>query len=69
VPGSEERKWLWGQQEHAIPPVGLFVDAILRGWAGSDQETAPVPYAIPQYLTSYLTKKSDTGSGSCSTCG
>jgi hypothetical protein len=67
VPGSEERKWQWGNQEHSVPPVGLFVDAILRGWAGTER-TVDEPYTIPDYLASYLTKKDDVAGPSCSTC-
>ena len=68
VPGSEERKWQWGNQEHSVPPVGLFVDAILRGWAGTEQEPVKEPYAVPAYLVPYLTKKDNVADPSCSTC-
>ena len=68
VPGSEERKWQWGSQEHSVPPVGLFVDAILRGWAGTEQEPLNHPYTIPGYLASYLTKKDEVAGQSCSSC-
>lgn len=67
VPGGEERKWRWGEREHAAPPVGLFVDAILRGWAGSDQEGGQNSYAVPPYLASYLQKNEKPASRSC--CG
>ena len=69
VAGSDERKWQWGDQEHSVPPVGLFVDAILRGWAGNEQEAATEPYTIPVYLESYLTRKDDIAGSSCSSCG
>jgi Domain of unknown function (DUF2703) len=69
VSDSEERAWQWGSQEHAVPPVGLFVDAILRGWAGAESETPDESYAVPGYLASYLTAKADPAPGSCSTCG
>lgn len=67
VTGSEDRKWRWGAREHATPPVGLFVDAILRGWAGADQEGGEATYAVPPYLASNLSKKDSAASHSC--CG
>jgi hypothetical protein len=65
VPDSEDRKWQWGDQEHTIPPVGLFVDAILRGWAGSGQESVEESYTIPAYLASYLPKGDAAARSSC----
>jgi hypothetical protein len=65
VPDSEDRKWQWGNQEHTVPPVGLFVDAILRGWAGNEQEPVEESYTIPSYLASYLTKKESAAGSSC----
>jgi hypothetical protein len=64
---SEDRKWQWGNQAHTVPPVGLFVDAILRGWAGSESGSVDESYAIPVYLESYLTKKDTAAGASC--CG
>jgi hypothetical protein len=69
VPGSEERRWRWASQDHSDPPVGLFVDAILRGWAGETESTVEEPYAIPAYLATYLAKTGDTTGANCSTCG
>jgi hypothetical protein len=69
VTASEERKWQWGNQEHSIPPMGLFVDAVLRGWAGTEPEPAKEPYTIPAYVASYLGKKENVAGPSCSTCG
>lgn len=69
VPDSEERKWQWANQEHSVPPVGLFVEAILRGWARTEQESVDEPYTVPVYLASYLAKKDDVAGPSCSTCG
>jgi hypothetical protein len=69
LPGGEERRWQWGNQEHPAPPVGLFVDAILRGWAGVEDASGKEPYAVPPYLASYLTKKDDVPRSTCSTCG
>lgn len=69
VSGSEERTWQWGNQEHSVPPVGLFVDAILKGWAGTEHEPVTEPYTLPVYLASYLTKEDNVAGPSCSTCG
>jgi hypothetical protein len=65
VPDSEDRKWQWGNREHTVPPVGLFVDAILRGWAGTEQDTGNGSYTIPVYLASYLTKLDAAAGSSC----
>jgi Domain of unknown function (DUF2703) len=69
VPDKEERLWKWRDRAYATPPVGLLVEAILRGTAGPETDAAPAlqRYEVPDYLASYL-QKEPSQSGSCSSC-
>lgn len=70
VPATEDRIWKWRHRTYAVPPVGLLVEAILRGSAGpdADEAFAAQQYEVPAYLASYL-QKEPSQSGGCSSCG
>jgi Domain of unknown function (DUF2703) len=70
VPDREDRIWKWRDRAYATPPVGLLVEAILRGSAGPDTDVPPAtePYEVPAYLASYL-QKEPAQADSCTSCG
>jgi hypothetical protein len=69
VPDSEGRLWSWAGKEFSEPPVGLFLDLILRGARPESSVTsAQMPVDIPSYLKRYLQSSTPEVGPACRSC-
>lgn len=69
VSDSEDRLWSWGGKEFSEPPVGLFLDLILRGVRkNSSWAPAQKPEETPSYVRRYLQSSTPDVGSECHSC-
>jgi Domain of unknown function (DUF2703) len=72
VPGGEGRLWSWAGKEFAEPPVGLFLELILRSARadrpGTSEASRRMPEEIPSYLKRYLQSSTQEADPECRSC-
>lgn len=69
VPDGEGRVWSWAGKEFAEPPVGLFLDLILRGVrTEGSRASAQLAEEIPSYLKRYLQSPTPEVGSACRSC-
>jgi hypothetical protein len=69
ISDSEDRLWSWGGKEFSDPPVGLFVDLILRGVRTEKASFVNQPVReIPNYLKRFLQSDKPKPASACGSC-
>jgi hypothetical protein len=60
------RVWIWEGREHTEAPVGMVVDAILRGvYSGTVDDATPSFPGVPENLKRFFTSKAPTAAEPC----
>jgi hypothetical protein len=66
--GEDGRVWFWNGEEYALPPQGMLVDGILRGYAMPRVNGGIGGLEVPPYIRKFL-KPENAGEAQASKCG